>query len=153
MAGPFSFPVNRVVYTHFMSQVAELVRLFYDQFWNQKNFAIAAHILHEQVNFRGSLGQTMVGREKICEYALGVTTSLDKYTCEVTELVADGDKAAAVVTFHGMHVAEFLGYEPTGKEVEWVGSAFFESSAGVLSEIWVLGDIEGLRALLDRNQA
>ena len=136
-----------------MSKVAELVRLFYDQFWNQRDLAIAGQIFHEQINFRGSLGQTMVGREKVCEYALEVTTSLDKYTCEVRELVAEGDKAAAMVKFHGIHVGEFLGYEPTGREVEWVGSAFFESRAGVLSEIWVLGDIQGLRALLDRNKA
>jgi hypothetical protein len=45
-----------------------------------------------------------------------------------------------------------MGYKPTGKEVEWIGAAFFESKDGKLTNIWVLGDLEGLRSKLDQNK-
>lgn len=134
-----------------MSQVAELVRLFYGELWNQKNLAIADQILHQQVSFRGSLGQQMVGREQVCDYVIRVTTSLDQYTCQIQELVAEGDRAAAKVLFRGIHVQDFMGFEPTGKAVQWLGTAFFTSTAGALTDIWVLGDMQGLLSNLEAN--
>jgi hypothetical protein len=45
-----------------------------------------------------------------------------------------------------------MGYEPTEKVVSWMGTAFFESSNGVLTNIWVLGDLVGLRSKLEQNR-
>lgn len=133
-----------------MSQVAELVRLFYEQLWNQKNLAIANEILDEQVSFRGSLGQQMVGRSAVCEYVKSVTSSLANYTCDIQDLVVEKDKAVARVQFSGIHTGEFMGYKPTGKEVDWVGAAFFESHEEALTKIWVLADLQSLRSKLER---
>lgn len=135
-----------------MLQITDLVKLFYQQLWNQKDFEIASQILHESVNFKGSLGSKMVGRQQICEYVQNVTTALDDYICEIQELVSEENKAAAKVLFKGIHVGEFIGYEATGKEVSWTGAAFFESSNGMLTNIWVLGDIQGLKNKLDLNK-
>ena len=135
-----------------MAQVADLVKLFYEQLWNQKNLEIANEILDEQINFRGSLGSAMFGRAKVCEYVKDVTTSLADYRCEIQELIAEGEKASAKVLFKGIHVGAFMGYEPTQKEVAWMGTAFFESSNGLLTNIWVLGDMQGLRSNLGRNK-
>ena len=152
MAGLFSFPAHRYLYCCFMAQVSDLVKLFYEQFWNQKNFEIANEILDQQINFRGSLGSAMVGRAKVCDYVKDVTTSLADYHCDIQELVVEGEKASAKVLFTGIHVGEFMGYEPTQKEVSWLGTAFFESSNGVLTNIWVLGDLVGLRSKLEQNR-
>lgn len=135
-----------------MTPIADLVKLFYEQLWNQKNLEIANQILDEQINFRGSLGSAMLGRAKVCDYVKDVTTSLTDYHCEIQALVAEGDKASAKVLFKGIHVGEFMGYEPTKKEVSWMGTAFFESSNGVLTNIWVLGDLAGLRSKLEQNE-
>ena len=135
-----------------MTQIADLVMLFYNQLWNQKNFAIAHDILSPLVHFRGSLGSAVVGRDKVVEYVEQVTTSLNAYTCEIQELVSEGNKAAAKVLFRGTHVKEFMGYEPTGKVVQWVGAAFFDSSDNLLTGVWVLGDLQGLMATLDSNR-
>ena len=135
-----------------MAQVSDLVKLFYEQLWNQKNFEIANEILDQQINFRGSLGSAMVGRAKVCDYVRDITRSLADYHCDIQELVAEGEKASAKVLFTGIHVGEFMGYEPTQKEVSWMGTAFFESSNGVLTNIWVLGDLVGLRSKLEQNR-
>lgn len=129
------------------------MKLFYQQLWNQKDLEIVNQILHESVNFKGSLGTTMVGRRQICEYVQEVTTALEDYTCEIQELVIEENKAAAKVLFKGIHVGEFISYEATGKEVSWIGAAFFESSNGMLTNIWVLGDIQILRNKLDQNKS
>lgn len=134
-----------------MSQISELIRLFYDELWNRKNLEISDQILHEQVNFRGSLGHDMVGSAKVRDYVVSVTNSLANYKCEIQELIAEKEKAAVKVWFSGMHVQDFMGYKPTGKLVQWQGTAFFESKDGSLTKIWVLGDLQGLEAILAKN--
>ena len=130
----------------------DLVTTFYNELWNKRDSKVANEILHEHVNFRGSLGDSMVGREKVLDYVKRVTTSLDGYTCEILDIVVENDKAAAIVQFHGTHVQEFMGHEPTGKKVQWLGTAFFNSTDGSLANIWVLGDLKGLEAELDKNR-
>lgn len=136
-----------------MAQISDLVKQFYLQLWNQRDYEIANQILQEQVNFRGSLGPAMVGIDRVCEYVKSVTDALQNYTCEIQEIVADGEKAAAKVLFRGIHVGQFMGFEPTGKEVSWLGAAFFESENGLLTTIWVLGDIQSLTSNLMENKA
>ena len=136
-----------------MAQIVDLVKQFYLRLWNQRDYEIANQILQEQVNFRGSLGPAMVGRDKVCEYVKSVTDALQNYTCEIQEIVVDGEKAAAKVLFRGIHVGEFMGFEPTGKEVSWLGAAFFESENGLLTTIWVLGDMQSLTSNLMENKA
>lgn len=136
-----------------MPQISELVRLFYDELWNRKNLEISDQIMHEQVNFRGSLGQELVGSAKVRDYVVSVTNSLANYKCEIQELIAEKEKAAVKVWFSGMHVQDFMGYKPTGKLVQWQGTAFMECNSGVLTDIWVLGDLQGLIANLEANKS
>ena len=42
----------------------------------------------------------------------------------------------------------FRGYEPTGKIVHWLGAALFRFENSVIAELWVLGDLAWLDALL-----
>jgi len=128
--------------------VEELVQLFYDRFWNEIDLAVADEILHPDVTFRGSVGVGARGRREVCDYVRMVTTALSTYRCDVELLIADGDSAAAKVRFSGLHTGDFLGYAPTGRRVEWIGAAFFAVEENQLRDIWVLGDLETLRAQL-----
>lgn len=128
--------------------VRELVRLFYEKLWNEIDFAIADEILHPDVTFRGSVGVGATGRQEVCDYVRMVTTALSGYRCDVESLIAEGNSVAAKVRFSGIHVGEFLGFPPTGRRVEWIGTAFFVGDENKLCDIWVLGDLESLRAQL-----
>ena len=130
------------------TEVRDLVGRFYDELWNQIALGVAEEILHPEVSFRGSVGLGATGPRAVCDYVTMVTTALSGYRCDVQELVADGDRAAAKVRFSGVHVGEFLGHPPTGCAVEWIGAAFFHAEAGVLRDIWVLGDLLTLRTQL-----
>lgn len=131
--------------------VRDLVGLFYQRLWNERDLAIAPTILHPDVSFRGSVGSAVQGRSAVCSYVEMVTTALSAYHCDVQTLIVEGEQAAAKVLFSGQHVGEFLGYAPTGARVEWIGSAFFTAQSGVLTDVWVLGDIVSLRAQLDSS--
>jgi len=128
--------------------VRDLVRVFYEKFWNEVDLEKADEILHPDVTFRGSVGVGARGRREVCDYVLMVTTALSGYRCDVESLIADGDSAAAKVRFSGIHSGNFLGHPPTGRRVEWIGAAFFTADENKLREIWVLGDLDSLRSQL-----
>ena len=132
--------------------VRELVRLFYEEFWNDVDLGIAGRILHPEVTFRGSVGVGAHGPSAVCEYVVMVTTSLSEYRCDVEMMTVDGARAAAKVRFSGLHTGEFLGFPPSGRRVEWMGAAFFVEDDGLLRDIWVLGDLESLRVQLSKGQ-
>lgn len=131
--------------------VRELVRLFYEKFWNEIDLGMADEILHAEVTFRGSVGVGATGPQEVCDYVVMVTAALSDYRCDVESLIAEGDCAAAKVRFSGLHTGEFLGHAPTGRRVEWIGTAFFTVSENKLRDIWVLGDLDSLRAQLRSN--
>ena len=126
----------------------ELVRLFYERFWNEVDLQLAEEILHPNVRFRGSVGVGASGPRAVCDYVLMVTTALSEYRCDVETLIAEGTDAAATVRFSGVHVGSFMGFPPTGRRVEWAGAAFFVAERNLLRDIWVLGDLESLRTQL-----
>ena len=54
--------------------------------------------------------------------------------------------------FSGRHTAPFRGYEPTGKLVQWLGAALFRFEGDRIADVWVLGDLVRLDALLEENR-
>ncbi len=46
-----------------------------------------------------------------------------------------------------------MGYAPSGKRVEWHGSAHFTFADGKVCDLWVLGDVHGLLLQLYDNSS
>jgi predicted ester cyclase len=53
----------------------------------------------------------------------------------------------------GRHRGRFFGIAPSGREIRWSGAAFFKSRDSKIIELWVLGDIEGIRRQLEPQLA
>jgi predicted ester cyclase len=53
--------------------------------------------------------------------------------------------------FEGIHRGAFLGFAPTGRRIDWAGAALFTLNSDKIADLWVLGDLYGLRQLLQRN--
>ena len=128
-----------------------LVESFYERIWNTGDLAAVSDLLTNDFSFRGSLGSEMRGHEKFMEYVRSVRAALADYRCEVLECVAEGDQAFAKMRFSRQHVASFRGYQPTGKPVHWLGAALFRFERQHIGELWVLGDLAGLDAVLKNN--
>ncbi len=130
-----------------------LVEAFYQRIWNTGDLAAASYLLTADFSFRGSLGAELRGQASFTEYVRSVRTALADYRCEILECVAEGDQAFAKMRFSGRHVGLFRGYQPTGKPVYWQGAALFRFEGQAISQLWVLGDLAGLDAVLKANQA
>jgi predicted ester cyclase len=123
-----------------------LVRAFYERLWNAWDDQLVPQVLHPELEFRGSLGTTTAGLQEWRAYRDAVRLGSSDFHNEVTELVAEGDRAAARLRWTGTHTGDLAGYTATGRRFAYEGAAFFTAESGLLRRIWVLGDLDVLRA-------
>jgi len=135
-----------------MSHNTDQVRKFYEVIWNQHNKLAIPDVLHEDVQFRGSLGQEKRGRAGFSDYLDMVHDALGEYQCIIGEMVAESSKVFAKMRFTGIHKGEFMGYRPTGKRLTWSGAALFTFAGGKVTDLWVLGDMKSLEEQLESNE-
>ena len=135
-----------------MSSHQEIIRTFYEEIWNCHNLSKIPELLHADFSFRGSLGQIRKGYAEFADYVEFVHAALGDYHCEIQDIISEGQKAFARTQFSGIHRAEFLGYPPTFKQVEWVGAAVFTFAEERVLDLWVLGDMHGLLEQLASNK-
>ena len=126
----------------------EPIRSFYDELWNRVDRSRIDEILAPDVTFRGSLGDRRVGYEPFWSYVVEVTSALSDYRCRALACVRDEDRVFARMRFEGLHTAPFRGFAPTGRPVAWEGAALFQLRDRRIGDVWVLGDLQGLDALL-----
>jgi len=131
----------------------ELVERFYNLVWNKADETEARRILARDFRFRGSLGPELHGPDGFIAYMRSVHAALGGFTCQIEEVIAAGDQAAARMSFYGRHRGRFFGIEPSGREIRWSGAAFFKTRGGTIIELWVLGDIEEVRRQLEPQRA
>jgi len=130
-----------------------LVSDFYRRIWNNADPSAADELLSEDFEFRGSLGVELSGRTRFRDYVCEVRSALAGYRCDILECVAEGQLAFAKMSFSGVHVGDFRGHRASGLPVHWHGAALFQFEAGHIRELWVLGDLVGLDAMLSANAA
>jgi steroid delta-isomerase-like uncharacterized protein len=121
-----------------------LVRRYYEELWNRWDFALADDMIGESVVFRGSLGVCVQGREGFRDYMRTVRRAFPDFHNRVVELIAEGDRVVARLTYAGTHQGELFGIGATGRRVSYVGVAIFRIADGCIVEGWVLGDVHGL---------
>jgi steroid delta-isomerase-like uncharacterized protein len=118
------------------------VRRFYDELWNRWRFELAAELIAPELEFRGSLGDTVRGRDGFIAYARHVRAAFPDFRNEVEELVVDRDRVAARLRYSGTHEGLIFGAKPSGERISYAGAAFFAFDAeGRIARAWVLGDL------------
>ena len=125
-----------------------LVERFYAEVWNGADERAAREILHKNLTFRGSLGLSHRGPDGFSTYMRSIRAVLGDYRCIIEDLIATGTRAAARMTFTGVHRATFFGVPPTGRRITWAGAAFFTIADDKIIDIWVLGDIASVKEQL-----
>ena len=128
-----------------------LVSRFYDEVWNRPDPSVIPQLFHPDCVLRLSLGVDRRGHAGMADYVREVTAALSDYRCDIETLVVEGERAFARMRFTGRHTGPFLGFAPTGAEIAWSGAALFDTDDGRIRSLWVLGDLAGLTALLERQ--
>ena len=131
-----------------MTDVRALVRRFYDDLWNAWDDGAVEEVLAAGFAFRGSLGDEVHGRDGWRAYRDKIRAGAPDFHNTIVDLVTDGDRAAARLTYTGHHRGALLGVPATGRWFSYAGAAFFTSANGRLTSTWVLGDLDGLRTRL-----
>ena len=121
-----------------------LVRRYYDELWNAWNLDVADEIIGADIAFRGSLGLTTKGLEGFKQYVNTVRAAFPDFHNTIEELIAEGDKVVARLTYRGTHRGTLFGIAPTGKRVTYTGVAIFRIAGGKVADGWVMGDTLGL---------
>jgi steroid delta-isomerase-like uncharacterized protein len=117
-----------------------LVRRYYEEMWNRWDLSLAEELLAPDLKFRGSLGTEAEGIRDFRRYARMVWLAFPDFHNEIEDLVADGDRVVARVTYTGTHRGEVLGMAATGRRVRYDGMGWFGIADGRIAEVWVMGD-------------
>lgn len=131
-----------------VSENKSKVREFYAKVWNRHDKGTIPELLHPEIVFRGSLGEVKHGHDGFIDYLDSVHAALDDYRCTINDIVAEGDKVFAKMTFEGRHRARLMNVEATGRWVSWAGAALFDFNDGKIAQLWVLGDLLALKIQL-----
>jgi predicted ester cyclase len=63
------------------------------------------------------------------------------YNFTIEDMIAEGDKVCARVTFTGTHAGEYLGFAPTGKKVSYKSVTITHVVDGKIVEGWTVNDL------------
>ena len=121
-----------------------LIDRFYNDMWNRFDKSVFGDILDPKIHFRGSLGQTKVGFDEFGEYVDYIQAFASDFHNEVLSTITERNRTFARLSYTGTHQGEVFGLAPTGKRFEYSGAGVFTFSNGLISDIWVLGDVYGL---------
>lgn len=130
----------------------ELIQRFYDELWNRFDKGKIAELLTADLEFRGSLGDEIVGHLEFAAYMDKIRSAFPDFHNQVEAVVVEGDRAFARLTYSGTQRGSILGIAPTGRQVTYAGVADFRFRDGKIAGVWVLGDIHGLLRQLDQPQ-
>ena len=128
--------------------LTSLVNRFYDDLWNRWDDEVVDSLLAADFRFRGSLGEETIGRDGWRRYRDRVRAGASDFHNQIEELIVEGNRAAARLTYSGTHTGELLGVAATHRSFVYPGAAFFSSDGAQLTAAWILGDVDGLRIQL-----
>lgn len=123
---------------------SNVVHRFYADMWNRFDVGVLDDIAAPNVRFRGSLGDSMVGRKALAEYVLKVQAAFPDFHNEVVDILAGQDVVMARLHYTGTHLGPLGPIPPTGRTISYYGLARFLVTDGVIVDAWVLGDVNAL---------
>jgi predicted ester cyclase len=84
------------------------------------------------------------GPEVVRTHLEAIRTTLPDFTIEIEDIFAEGDYVITRVTGRGTHLGEWMGIEPTGREVRLKGINIDRVERGRIAEHWGEADTIGM---------
>jgi predicted ester cyclase len=122
-----------------------LVRRFYTEvvgggdYSNLDSFVAADYVDH-------NAAEAGRGPEVVRTHLEAIRTTLPDFTIQIEDIFAEGDHVITRVTGRGTHLGEWMGIEPTGREVRLKGINIDRVERGRIVEHWGEADTIGMLA-------
>jgi len=85
-----------------------------------------------------------MGREAMKQMFPMFRAGMPDFQMKIEDMVADGDRVAIRISWHGTHKGEIMGINPTGKKASITEMQFFRIANGKIMERWGESDMLGL---------
>lgn len=118
-----------------------LIERYYNQMWNRWNLDLVDQLISPAVKFHGSVGVSVEGLDGFRNYMRFIRSAFPDFHNTVEEMVAEGDRVAARLTYRGTHRGVIFGVAPTGRAIAYEGLALFRIAGGKIVEGYVLGNV------------
>jgi steroid delta-isomerase-like uncharacterized protein len=122
-----------------------LIRRYYSDLWNAWSTAALAELISPDIVFRGSIGTAVKGIEEFKQYVNRIRAAFPDFHNQIEELVSEGDKVVARLTYTGTHRGALFSFPASGRKVTYQGMAIFQFREGKIVSGFVLGDTESLK--------
>jgi steroid delta-isomerase-like uncharacterized protein len=127
-----------------------LIRRYYSELWNARSPAALEELISPDIVFRGSIGTTVNGIEEFKQYVNRIRAAFPDFHNRIDELISEGDKVVARLTYTGSHRGELFNFPGTGKKISYQGMGIFQFREGKIVSGFVLGDTESLKRQIAR---
>jgi steroid delta-isomerase-like uncharacterized protein len=117
-----------------------IVLRYYEDLWNGWQVDLIDELIAPDIAFRGSLGLVARGRDAFRAYVATVRAAFPDFHNTVEELIVEGAKVAARLTYQGTHEGPVFEIAPTHRRVTYSGIALFRIASGQIADGYVMGD-------------
>ncbi len=127
-----------------------LVRRFLEGVWNEGNLDLIEEcVAPSYVNHDPSVEGHLPGPEVYRRAAVAFHTFFPDLHSMFEDILAEGDKVVVHGTGRFTHATEFMGVQPTGKQVTVAWICIYRVSNGQIVEQWMSSDSLGMLQQLD----
>ncbi len=128
-----------------MPDYKSLIRRYNSELWNEWSTTAIEELLSPSIVFRGSIGTAVNGIEEFKQYVNRIRAAFPDFHNHIDELIGEGDRVVARLTYTGTHRGELFGFSGTNKKITYQGIAIFQFREGKIVSGYVLGDTESLK--------
>ena len=120
------------------------VYLAYLEAANAREFHRMAEFVHDTIIFNGEPDS----RDDYVAAMQQAVDSVQNFAWRLDDLIIEGDRVAARLSDTGTPVKEWLGLQPTGREVTFTEYAFYHFRDGRFEHMWYLLDAQAIEKQL-----
>jgi steroid delta-isomerase-like uncharacterized protein len=128
-----------------------LARRWFEDLWNRVDLDAAEQILSTEF-VEHLTHEHERGIEELKEYISIYRSAFPDIHNRVEKIVAEGDMVAVLWRSRGTHQGEFMGFQPTGREVTFTGMRLFRIAEKKIAESWVTMDAQGWQEQMEEEQ-
>ena len=122
-----------------------IVRRFVEDVLSQGNLAAADELLDPNFVLRhAGIPEPIRSAEYFKQYTSALRSSFPDIRAALEDVIAEGDRVAVRLTWHGTHQGAFQGIPPTGRSFTVTGMAAYRLAGSKITEAWAELDMLGM---------